>query len=82
MAAKRRKTAWGTTLGTGAAAIEQILRIATRPLSEREIEGEIRGKGIEPRGAISSHLNALKRRGHIVKTAFGWARVKGGGRQS
>lgn len=75
MAKAREYTKWGTVVGTGAASIDIVLMEAECPLTESEIAGEIRKRGLKSRGAIGSHLNTLKRRRHVVNTAFGWARV-------
>ena len=75
MGATREYTAWGTVVGTGAASIDLVLMEATRPMSVREIEEDMRRRGLPERGAISSHLNTLRQRGHIVNTPEGWCRV-------
>ena len=74
--AMRGYTRWGTVVGTGAASIDIVLMEATRPLTIREIEDEIRHRGLPERGAVSSHLNTLKGRGHIINTPDGWCRVE------
>ncbi|MBP3958002.1 hypothetical protein J8F10_22330 [Gemmata sp. G18] len=71
----RAYTVWGTVSNTGASSIDIVLIDASRPMSIREIEEEIRRRGLPERGAVSSHLNTLKKRGHIVNTPSGWCRT-------
>jgi hypothetical protein len=70
------KDAWGYRIGTGAAAIDTILLVATGPLTEEQIVPLVREYGLKERGAVGKHLWELKHRGLITRTPEGFVRTR------
>jgi hypothetical protein len=69
------KDDWGYQVGSGAAAINTVLRASDQPLTEDEIVARVRELGLTERGAVANHLLSLRHRGLVTKLSSGFLRI-------